>query len=305
MATHKSLAALAFLALSCSCFADRAAAFRGAWGTYDNAPYVQRKAVGPEPRMDIDRLIKDLVDLHVNTYVFLIWHQAADWVELHRFLPEARKHGIRVWVYLTPPSEQPPQFSDYGYDEPFRMDYARWGREIARLSLEEPNLVGWSIDDFPIDNNMKVLTPKYLGDAVAGARKINPNLGFMPCVYEMTGGNAEKLRPYKGTFDGIFLCHNLQKDETTESEHRKYMEENVAATRKVFGKSIPIVSFQFTTRWRNAPPPSAERTAFLLRLSRELCDGVICYLHPAPDVVNRAAIREVFTETAAKGWHRR
>lgn len=281
---------------------DRQDAFRGSWGTYDAAPYIEAKAVKPEVRMDIDRLVRELVDLKVNTYCFLIWHQAVDWVELHRFLPEARKHGIRVWVYLTPPSEQPPNNASYGYDEPFRMDYIRWGRELARLSLEEPNLVGWCIDDFPVDGNMKVLTPAYLGRAVEGARKINPRLGFMPCVYEMTGGTAERLRPYKGIFDGIFLCHNLQKDETTEQEHRTYMLQNIAATRAVFGRSIPIISFQFTTRWHNAPPPSPERTAFLLRLSLELCDGVICYLHPQPTVANRDAIKHVFAETSSMGW---
>ncbi|MFI5385406.1 MAG: hypothetical protein ACHQ50_04715 [Fimbriimonadales bacterium] len=283
---------------------DRGAAYRGSWGTYDAAPYIEAKAMKPEMRMDVDRLIKELVDLKVNTYCFLIWHQAVDWVELHRFLPEARKHGIRVWVYLTPPSEQPPIDRSYGYDEPFRMDYERWGRELARLSLEEPNLVGWCIDDFPIDNNMKVLTPAYLGKAVEGARRINPKFAFMPCVYEMTGGRAERLRAYKGIFDGIFLCHNLQSDETTEQQHRTYMEQNVAATRSVFGKTIPIVSFQFTTRWRDALPPSPQRTAFLLRLSRSLCDGVICYLHPKPDATNREAIREVFAETAIRGWRK-
>jgi hypothetical protein len=87
----------------------RQAALRGSWGTYDRAPYIEHKpeAMPAEPRMDIDRLIKELVDLRVNTYCFLIWHHAVDWVELHRFLPEARKHDIDVWVYLTGLSNAP------------------------------------------------------------------------------------------------------------------------------------------------------------------------------------------------------
>ena len=36
----------------------------------------------------------------------------------------------RVW----PPSESPPSYGRQ-YSEPFRLDYARWAEEIARLSI--------------------------------------------------------------------------------------------------------------------------------------------------------------------------
>jgi len=46
------------------------------------------------------------------------------------------------------------------YAEPFRLDYDKWAIEFAKLSVQEPNLVAWSIDDFT--HNLKVYTPAYV-----------------------------------------------------------------------------------------------------------------------------------------------
>lgn len=62
----------------------------------------------PDGHIDSTRLLADLVELHANTYNWLIAGAASDWDDLHKFLPLARKHGIRVWVTLLPPSESPP-----------------------------------------------------------------------------------------------------------------------------------------------------------------------------------------------------
>lgn len=286
--------------------AARQAALRGAWGTYDRAPYVAHKVESmlPEPRMDIDRLIKELVDLHVNTYCFLIWHHAVDWVELHRFLPEARKHGIQVWVYLTPPTEQPPLFNGYGYSEPFGTDYLRWARELARLSLEEPNLTAWCIDDFAVAGNLKLFTPDYIRKMVTAARQINPKLAFMPCIYNMSE-DGKSLKAYAGLFDGILLCHNLQDENKPMAEHRAWMQQNVKLCKEYLGKACPVISFQFVMFW-SMSDPSPEHTRNLLTMSRDLADGCLAYLHPLPEAKNREAIQETFAEFAREhAWGRR
>ena len=96
---------------------------------------------GPDGRVDIPLLIRQLKALGVNCYFWLIWHADTDWEDLQLFLPEAEKAGIDVWVYLVPPSEPPPS-------KPFGLDFVRWGQEIAKLSLKHPNLKAWVIDDF-------------------------------------------------------------------------------------------------------------------------------------------------------------
>ena len=125
------------------------AELRGARGTYAGQP---RQASG---RVDQARLLAELDELGVNSYNWLVWQRETDWEDLREFLPAARARGWRVWVTLVPPSESPPKTK--AYSEPFRLDYLRWAEEIARLSLVEPALVAWSIDDFA--HNLKVFTP--------------------------------------------------------------------------------------------------------------------------------------------------
>src|SRR3954463_12551880 len=107
--------------------------FRHCAGTYSGAPRL------PDGHVDIPLLLKQLGELHADTYNWLIWTGPHDWDDLQTFLPAAREQGIRVWVSLVPPSESPPKAKNYS--EPFRLDYDRWAAEIARLSVAHPNLV--------------------------------------------------------------------------------------------------------------------------------------------------------------------
>src|ERR1035438_4214063 len=68
------------------------------------------------------------------------------------------------------------------FAEPFRLDYERWAVEFAKLSLQETNLVAWSIDDFT-HNLAKTYTPAYVKSMLDGAHQINPKLAFVPCCY--------------------------------------------------------------------------------------------------------------------------
>ena len=65
--------------------------------------------------------------------------------------------------------------------EPFRLDYARWGEEIARLSVGSPNLTAWVIDDFYA--NPRLLHAGHLRRLVRRRQAINPRLAFLPLMY--------------------------------------------------------------------------------------------------------------------------
>ena len=138
--------------------AARRQSLRHSYGTYAGE---LRTADG---RMDCDRLIAELGDLHANTYNWLISRANTDWEDLHTFLPLAKEKGIRVWVTLLPPSESAPKTKHNS--EPFRLDYEKWAAELADLSVHEPALVAWSIDDFAY--NFKTFTPD------ANAKRLSP-----------------------------------------------------------------------------------------------------------------------------------
>ena len=87
--------------------------------------------------IDSQRLLSDLTELHANTYNWLIAGAATDWDDLHTFLPLARKHGIRVWVTLLPPSESSPKGKHSS--EPFHLDFENRVSGLAALPAREPH----------------------------------------------------------------------------------------------------------------------------------------------------------------------
>lgn len=145
-------------------------------GDYDAEPR------GADGRVDIPLLVSRLRELHANTYMWLIWHAPTDWDDLHRFLPEAAREGVQVWAYLCPHSEQGPE-GRYPFCEPYRTDFVRWAREIAQLSLQHPNLVGWVIDDFMANFHEGAIPQALVSEMQKTAKGINPGLRFYPLLY--------------------------------------------------------------------------------------------------------------------------
>jgi hypothetical protein len=160
-------------------------------------------------RVDIDAMVARLQDLGVTTYYWLIWHAPTDWDDLKLFLPRAAQAGIDVWVYLVPPSESPPRYGNR-YSEPFRLDYARWGEEIAKLSREHANLTAWVIDDFYA--NRAFYTPAYLREMQARAKRINPRLAFLPLMYFREIG-TRFVEDYRQVIDGVVVAYLQDRDE--------------------------------------------------------------------------------------------
>jgi len=125
-----------------------------------------RVSRGKDRRVDVGRLVRELVGLRVNTYSWLVHDRDTDWQDFKLFLPLARAQGIKVWLTLVPPTESPP--NNKMFSEPFRLDYECWAVEIAKLSVTEPSLIAWSIDDFT--QNVQFFTPEKLRGIVKGAR---------------------------------------------------------------------------------------------------------------------------------------
>ena len=155
---------------------------------------------------------------------------------MHRFLPLARKHQIRVWVCLVPPSESPPHTKYYA--EPFRLDYQRWAVELARLSVREPNLVAWSIDDFQYSLR-SAFAPAQMRKILGAARAINPKLAFVPCLY-FPAVTARFVRDYRGLFEGILFPYRHESAGANLSDASLVVEE-VKRIKNLVGPSIPVI----------------------------------------------------------------
>ncbi|HUT88392.1 MAG TPA: hypothetical protein VMY37_02750 [Thermoguttaceae bacterium] len=268
---------------------ERARALRGSFGTYNGEP---RREDG---HVDVERLVSELAELKANTYHWLIWHRETDWEDLQRFLPLARQKNILVWVCLVPPSESPPHTKQYS--EPFRLDYQRWAVEIAKLSLREPNLVAWSVDDFT--HNLGFFTPEYLGKVLGEARKINPNLAFVPCSYSprVTPQFAEK---YGGLIDGILFPYRAELTGANLTDST-LVDAEVATLKKLLGPSVPVIVDVYASAHSRLGSSTPEYVEAVMNRAIRCADGVHVYCHHSPRDGSQKAqvIKRLFHEWSA------
>jgi hypothetical protein len=151
--------------------------------------------------VDTPAMIQRLKELNINTYYYLVWHERTDWDDfVHEFMPAAQKAGIRVIVYLVPPTESTGTRKSY----PFVTDYLAWARAIAETSKQYPNLIGWAIDDF--NHNLDFYTPSYMEQMKETAKSINPDLQFYPVMYSVAL-NEDFLKTRGAFIDGVILAY--------------------------------------------------------------------------------------------------
>lgn len=247
----------------------RSAAIRGCFGTYDNEPRL------PNERVDVQSLMAELVDQRANTYNWLIWHKTNDWEDLKIFLPLARKHHIKVWVTLVPPSESPPRYGTLS-SEPFRLDYERWAVEIGKLSRKEPNLVAWSIDDF--SSNLDFYNPAKLKTILTLAHQENPKLAFVPCCY-YPKVDANFVRNYGAILDGVLFPY-LSESTHFNLDDPKQVTPEVQKMKSLLGPDIPVIVDIYATPYSTLPngsqPQYVEET---MKLAHQSADGVLVYCH--------------------------
>jgi len=267
---------------------DRSRSLRSSWGTYDGEP---RR---PDGLVDVERLVRELVELRANTYNWLIWHRATDWDDLKRFLPAARAKGIRVWVCLVPPSESPPHTSNYS--EPFQLDYHRWGVEIAKLSLREPNLVAWTIDDFT--HNLKFYNPQRLREILDATRKINPKLAFAPCSY-FPRITPRFARDYQGLLDGLLFPYRHESSGANLTD-ASLVEEEVKRIRQVMGPSVAIVVDVYASAHGRLGSSTPEYVRQVMTAAKRSADGVHVYCHQNPKTEKYRIIKDLFHTWSAE-----
>ncbi len=162
---------------------------------------------GADGKIDVKAMAARLKALGVHTYYWLV-NVPGDWESLQAFLPEAAAMDLQVWPYLVPPSESPPHVKYYS--EPYQLDYQRWAEEIARLSLQFPNVTAWVIDDFYA--NRALYTPEYVKGMQARAHAVNPKLAFLPLMY-FNEIDRCFVEHYREAIDGVVVAYPQDRGE--------------------------------------------------------------------------------------------
>lgn len=250
--------------------AVRAQQLRDTRATYSRPPRLENG------RVDALRLIKELMDVHANTYSFCIHNAATDWDDLQLFLPLAAQHGIRVWGSVVPPSESPPRNKLYA--EPFKLDYERWAVEFAKLSLRETNLVAWSIDDFSA--NQKFYNPDYLGKMLNAARVINPRLAFVPCCYFKAMVPAY-VKAYEPLLDGFLFPYRHESGGANLTDPDLVVPE-IQKIKSLTGPAFPVILDVYATAHSRLGKSTPQYVRDVMTAGKTCADGVMVYCHQDP-----------------------
>jgi hypothetical protein len=148
--------------------------------------------------VDAPATISRVQAMNANAYAFLV-RKSIDWGDLVDFLPVAQAAGVKVWVYLVPPSECPGGTTCADY-VPYKKDYAAWGRAIGTLSAQYPVLTAWAMDDF----DQTFFTPAYTTQIRNAGRAVQPTLEFYPVVYAYSFTQAF-VDKYAATIDSVIF----------------------------------------------------------------------------------------------------
>jgi len=264
----------------------RRAVVRGCLATYDGEPRTQ------DGRVDITRLVRELEELHCNTYEFLIWHASTDWLDLKYFLRATRNTDLKVWVCLVPPSESGTMKS-----EPFGLDYIRWAKHISHLSTRYPNLVAWSIDDFT--HNLDFFTPEYLAKVVEAAHIYNPYLAFVPCTYfsKVTTGFAHD---YGNLLDGLLFYYRHESAGANLTDPSLCADE-IAKVRHTVGSDMPIVLGFYATSHSWLGDTTPEYVEEVMHCGHKHADGIVVYCHQKPGTPKYRIIKRLFRQWDSGG----
>lgn len=237
-------------------------------GTYNSLPRMQNGEA------DISKLMKELKDLNANTYNWLIWKNTNDWEDLKQFLPIAKSNNIKVWVTLVPPSESKPKAQ--WNSEPYETDYVKWAQEIAKLSLQYPNLTTLSIDDFA--HNLSFFTPQYVKEIVESMKGIHPNLCFVPCVYykQLTLDFAKNYEPY---LDGILFPYRAE-SEGANLQNPTLVKNEIRTIRSLFTKKLPIYIDVYLTAHSSLGASTPQYVREVIKAGKKFADGVLIYTQP-------------------------
>lgn len=158
----------------------------------------------PDGSTDVEATVRGLkaVGARCGVYPIAGKDESNSYRNFQKLLESTQNAGIELWTVIIPPSE--------GADSlPYRSDYLAWAKEFARLSLRFRNFRGFNIDDIDQEGSEKTFTHKYLCKVYSAKEQINPNLLFVPTVYDLDSPTADRLA---GCVDGVWLWWvNLEK----------------------------------------------------------------------------------------------
>ncbi len=247
---------------------DRTKALRGCFGTYAGAPKLANGHV------DQQKLIAELLDIRANTYHWLFRSKQIEFDDFKTFLPLARRHDIKVWVTLVPPSETLPRGTKP--TEAMKKEYEHWVLEFARVSASAPNFVAWSIDDFAY--NLKFWTPDDLARLTEATHQLNPRLAFVPCCYyrQMTPAFVKNYARY---CDGILFPYRDDSTPPGNLQNAGHVIPEVEALRQRFGKDMPIILDVYATAHSRLGASTPAYVEEVMVQGKSVADGVLVYCH--------------------------
>ncbi len=198
--------------------------------------------------VDTPATLEKLAGLHNDTFVYLIWNSPSDWDDLRtEFLPRAQAQGLKVWVYLVPPTECSPQRCSY----PYQTDYLEWAEEVAKLSLQYPALKGYAIDDF--NYNLNLFTPDYVQQMQEIGKGINPELSFLPQVYYPTI-TGQFVDAYGPVIDGLIMAY--RDDPYRNTQRSDTLQQQIDAARAELDRyGTPLFLMNYTSALSATPMP--------------------------------------------------
>ncbi len=261
----------------------------GTLGTYAAPP---RTSGG---KVDFGQLIKELKDIKANTYHWLVRDNNDGLDVVAKFLPIARRENINVWVTIVPPSEAPPASPKSGNAEPYRLDYVKWAKELAKLSLTEKNLIAWSIDDYV--HNLDFFTPEYMEQIIKASKDVNPKFLFIPCCYyrQTTEEFADK---YVRFFDGILFPYRAESEGGTWAnlQNPNLVGAEIEELRKRIKVNIPIILDIYATGHSRLGIAPVDYVEAILDQGLKAADGVLIFrnLDPKKDAEKYNVVRKGF-----------
>ena len=268
----------------------RAHALQGVRATYCSAPHL------PNGRADVQRLVKELDDVHANTYSFCIhtppgrigticscfcpWPRNMEYVSGR---PLCRRPNPR-----RTPGPTPSRSSLTIIDEAV---------EFARLSLRETNLVAWSIDDF--SHNYKFYTPEYVAKMLSAAREINPRLAFAPCCY-FQGVTPQFVKNYEPLLDGILFPYRHQSGGANLKDPDLVVPE-IQKIKLLTGASFPVVLDVYASAHSSLGKSTPQYVRDVMTAGKTCADGVMVYRHqdPVTNAEKYQIVKELFTAWSA------